>query len=114
MDPDDEYEYNICDININSFNNKDDKGDDDFESWMMNEAPFSSSGDYTVDISDYTVNTVDTSTISTISMSNASTITFGTPVSNDKIRKLKYSIPIDILYKWFPDKDDDFDDEIPF
>ena len=31
MNPEDEYDYNITDINIHSFNNKADKGDDDFE-----------------------------------------------------------------------------------
>ena len=115
MDPEDEYEYNITDINIHSFNNKADKGDDDFESWMMNEAPFGKQ-DYTINISDYTTDTVDIENVTTM---GGSTITFGNDTTHSidlkKFKALKYSMPIDILYKWFPqDMKDDEDDQIPF
>lgn len=115
MDPEDEYEYNITDINIHSFNNKADKGDDDFESWMMNEGPFRKQ-DYTINISDYTTDTVDIESVRTM---DGSTITFGNDTTHSidlkKFKALKYSMPIDILYKWFPqDMKDDEDDQIPF
>lgn len=91
-------DFNISDISIDSFNNKDVKGDDDFESW----------------IADNTITcTTDTSTLT---LGNAYTIT--TDVSSKKkIQNLKYSMPIDLLYKWFPQevKDhDENDDQVPF
>ena len=109
MDPDD---FNITDININSFNNKADKGDDDFDDWMLNEAPFKPS--YTVSIGDYTADTIDTSSI-TMNTSTITGIGTSTNYETKKMKDLKYSMPLDLLYKWFPEVlRDDFDDEIPF
>ena len=106
MDPN---EYNITDINIHSFNNKADKGDDDFDSWMMNEAPFEPT--YTVSVGDYTADTIDISTITSSTITGINNPNYETK----KIRDLKYSMPLDVLYKWFPEElRDNFDDEIPF
>jgi hypothetical protein len=108
MDPE---EFNITDINIHSFNNKSDKGDDDFETWMQTEAPFEPT--YTINIGDYTTETVD---VNSLTM-NSTTITGidNTRYETKKIRDLKYSMPLDVLYKWFPEElKNDFDDEIPF
>jgi hypothetical protein len=38
-------------------------------------------------------------------------------VSTKKIQNLKYSMPIDLLYKWFPHEVkecDEYDDQVPF
>lgn len=95
-------DFNISDISITEFNNKDVKGDDDFDSW----------------ISDSTVTcTSDTSTSSsTFTFGNAYTITTDAR-STKKIQDLKYSMPIDLLYKWFPQEVkeyDEYDDQVPF
>ena len=102
MNPEDEYDYNITDINIHSFNNKADKGDDDFEDWLAYEAPLTiSNTDSTITLTQPTF-TVDADG--------------GVPYSrhSKKIKELAYSMPIDILYKWYPHMEDDFDDDIPF
>ena len=84
-------------VSIDSFNNKGYKDDDDFQDWLANEAPLVSSTTYgttTVDLSD---------------------LTFGNTSTNKT--KLQYSMPIDVLYKWYPKemkKDETFDDDIPF
>jgi len=83
-------------VSVDSFNNKGYKGDDDFQDWLANEAPLVSNTTYgtTVDLSD---------------------LTFGN-TSTNKI-KLQYSMPIDMLYKWYPKemkKDEEFNDDIPF
>ena len=88
-------------ISITEFNNKDVKGDDDFDSW----------------ISDSTITcTSDTSaSSSTFTLGNAYTITDAS--STKKIQNLKYSMPIDLLYKWFPQEVkeyDEYDDQVPF
>jgi hypothetical protein len=103
--------HDITDINIHSFNNKADKGDDDFDDWMLNEAPFEPT--YTVSIGDITADTIDISKIT------ASTITgINNPnYETKKIKSLKYSMPLDLLYKWFPQEVkeyDDYDDQVPF
>jgi len=105
MNPEDEYPYNITDINVHSFNNKADKGDDDFEDWLINEAPFKMANESTITLT----NTYDTS--------DSITFTPGTTLdtTNKKYEDLKYSMPIDLMYKWFGNiEKDDFDDEIPF
>ena len=89
-------------ISITEFNNKDVKGDDDFDSW----------------ISDSTITcTSDTSTSSsTFTLGNAYTITTDAS-STKKIQNLKYSMPIDLLYKWFPQEVKEYeenDDQVPF
>jgi len=83
-------------VSVDSFNNKGYKGNDDFQDWLANEAPLVSNTTYgtTVDLSD---------------------LTFGN-TSTNKI-KLQYSMPIDMLYKWYPKemkKDEEFNDDIPF
>ena len=105
MNPEDEYEYNITDINVHSFNNKADKGDDDFEDWLINEAPLNIASDSTITLT----STYDTSSADTITLENT------TYTTSKKYRELKYSMPIDLMYKWFGNiEKDDFDDEIPF
>ena len=102
MNPEDEYDYNITDININSFNNKADKGDDDFEDWLVT-APLISTDDTYQGTYDSTTTT---------------TITLNSDYANKYIntKSLKYSMPIDMLYKWYPVqmKELDNDDEVPF
>jgi len=115
MDPDDENDYNITDINIHSFNNKADKGDSDFDWWMEHEAPLVTTNTMagsTVSISDYTTSTID---ISSLTLGNE-TVTFNSSVNSNDIKKLQYSMPIDILHKWFPNeiKKDELNDDIPF
>tara|TARA_R100001509_G_scaffold35871_1_gene19035 strand:+ start:147 stop:425 length:279 start_codon:yes stop_codon:yes gene_type:complete len=83
-------------VSLDSFNNKGNKGDDDFETWLANEAPLVSNTTYgtTVDLSD---------------------LTFGNTSASKT--KLQYSMPIDVLYKWYPKemkKDEEFNDDIPF
>ena len=83
-------------VSLDSFNNKGYKGDDDFQDWLANEAPLVSNTTYgtTVDLSD---------------------LTFGNTSTNKT--ELQYSMPIDLLYKWYPKemkKDEKFDDDIPF
>lgn len=100
MNPEDEYDYNITDININSFNNKSDKGDDDFEDWLVTAPLISTDDTYQ--------GTYDSTT----------TITLNSDYANKYIntKSLKYSMPIDMLYKWYPVqmKELDNDDEVPF
>ena len=103
MNPKDEYDYNITDININSFNNKADKGDDDFEDWLVTAPLISTDDTYQ--------GTYDSPT----------TITLNSDYANKSIKyintqSLKYSMPIDMLYKWYPVqmKELDNDDEVPF
>ena len=84
-------------VDLDSFNNKGYKGDDDFQDWLANDAPLVSNTAYgtTVDLGD---------------------LTFGN-TSTDNKTKLQYSMPIDMLYKWYPKemkKDEKFDDDIPF
>ena len=100
MNPKDEDDYNITDININSFNNKADKGDDDFEDWLVTAPLISTDDTYQ--------GTYDSTT----------TITLNSDYANKYIntKSLKYSMPIDMLYKWYPVqmKELDNDDEVPF
>ena len=113
MNPEDEYEYNplsgrfgrITDIDLHSFNNKADKGDDDFNDWLANDAPL---------VSNSTIPAIDNSyyTNDTITLTTGSDVYYG---DRKKMNDLKYSMPVDLIYKWFPNQtQDDFDDEIPF
>lgn len=79
-------------ILIDSFNNKSQKGDDDFETWLSTEAPFTP----TVDNITYSTNT--STTPSTITLNSGYTITGMGHYAPSKRKKL----PIDILYKWYP------------
>ena len=124
MNEEDDYEYNITDINIHSFNNKADKGDHDFEDWLVNAAPFvpdSTTGTFAEGSSSYeSITAIDNSynySTDTITLTNGSNVSF--PVvrgDRKKLKDLKYSMPVDLIYKWFPDQkeEDNFDDEIPF
>ena len=102
MNPKDEYDYNITDININSFNNKADKGDNDFDDWLVTAPLIRLSTDDTYH------GTYD----------STSTITLDSDYANKYIntKSLKYSMPIDMLYKWYPVqmKELNNDDEFPF
>jgi hypothetical protein len=97
MNPKDEYDYNITDININSFNNKADKGDDDFEDWLVT-APL-----IRIDASDQ------------VSV-RPCTSTYNKSFKYINVKSLKYTMPIDMLYKWYPEqmKELENDDEVPF
>lgn len=90
-------DFNISDISITGFNNKDVKGDDDFDSW----------------ISDSTITCT-----SDIIFPNTYKDTIQTYTSSTKkIQNLKYSMPLDLLYKWFPKEVkeyDENDDQVPF
>ena len=81
-------------ILIDSFNNKSQKGDDDFETWLSTEAPFTP----TVDNITYSTNT--STTPSTMISSNVGTVTL-TGLGHHAPSKRK-KLPIDILYKWYP------------
>jgi|TARA_B100000902_G_scaffold374559_1_gene403652 hypothetical protein len=98
---------------IDSFNNKGQKGDDDFETWLVNEAPFvSDDNSYTISIGDTTYDTCATSCTTTLTgLSPTFTIKNDPHFARTKQKKL----PLDILHKWYPEqmKDKD-DDDIPF
>ena len=93
-------------VDLDSFNNKGYKGDDDFQDWLANDAPL-----------------VSNTTIGNVSYDNGATTVdlgyytrFGN-TSTDNKTKLQYSMPIDMLYKWYPKemkKDEKFNDDIPF
>ena len=99
-------------IDIDSFNNKGQKGDDDFETWLINEAPFKpdesmigtyaeGSGSYTDDLSQHS-----TCTSTITGLSPTFTIKDDPHFAVTKQKKL----PIDILHKWYPEQmkvDDD-------
>jgi hypothetical protein len=97
-------DFNISDISLTSFNNKDVKGDDDFDSWISSNSTVTC--------------TSDTSTTpGTFTFDNNYTITDSSMRSTKKIKDLKYCMPIDLLYKWFPQEVkeyDDYDDQVPF
>ncbi len=94
---------------IDSFNNKGQKGDDDFETWLENEAPFVPVEDnkYTISIGDTTYDTSSTTMSGTITgLSPTFTIKNDPHFSKTKQKKL----PIDILHKWYPDQMKEIDD----
>ncbi len=93
---------------IDSFNNKGQKGDDDFETWLENEAPLVSpstitaiDNSYTVDLSQHA-----TCTSTITGLSPTFTIKDNPHFSKTKQKKL----PIDILHKWYPDQMKEIDD----
>ena len=99
-------------IHIDSFNNKGQKGDDDFETWLANEAPFvdnATTGTLAEGSSVYSI-------VDNASMYNTSTITGLSPTFTIKddphfaITKQK-KLPIDILYKWYPEQMKDADND---
>ena len=104
-------------IHIDSFNNKGQKGDDDFETWMREEAPFvpedpttgtlgEGSGTYTVDVSQNATGYGHGMGGTITGISPTFTIKDDPHFSVTKQKKL----PIDILYKWYPEQmkvDDD-------
>ena len=87
-------------ISVDSFNNKDYKGDDDFVEWMKHEAPL-------VSTSTDAINTSSTYTITQDTLDYVGQKTWQ--------QKLAYNLPIDLLYKLYPSemKGDDIDD-LPF
>ena len=94
---------------IDSFNNKGQKGDDDFETWLVNEAPFvpHEENNYTVSIGDTTYDTCATSCTTTLTgLSPTFTIKDMPHFAKSKWRM----IPIDILHKWYPEEMKDTDD----
>ena len=102
MNDDDDYI-----VGIDSFNNKGQKGDDDFESWLTYDAPLMG-GDST-----YTI--TDTTTGSTITFNNEydpDPYRTDQYMTNKELEKLKHCMPIDLLIKWFPDKKKDIDEPI--
>ncbi len=102
---------NVDDI-IDTFNNKGQKGDDDFETWLVNEAPFvpHEENSYTVSIGD-TMDTCATSCTTTLTgLSPTFTIKNDPHFARTKQKKL----PIDILHKWYPTEMKDQDDDISF
>jgi hypothetical protein len=93
-------DFNISDISLTSFNNKDVKGDDDFDSWISSNSTVTCTSD-----------------TGTFTFDNNYTITDSSMRSTKKIKDLKYCMPIDLLYKWFPQEVkeyDDYDDQVPF
>ena len=90
-------------IHIDSFNNKGQKGDDDFETWLEHEAPLVSPSTITAIDNSYTVNTSSTIT----GLSPTFTIKNDPHFAKTKQKKL----PIDILHKWYPEQMKDADDD---
>lgn len=88
-----DHEDNNYTIHIDSFNNKGQKGDDDFETWLETEAPLVSPSTITAIDNSYTVDLSQQSTCT-------STITI-TGLDHHASSKQK-KLPIDILYKWYP------------
>lgn len=87
---------------IDSFNNKGTKGDDDFETWLVNEAPFVADED-----NSYTISIGDTTTTSTLTgLSPTFTIKDMPHFAKSKRRML----PLDILHKWYPEEMKETDD----
>ena len=106
-------ERNVDDI-IDTFNNKGQKGDDDFETWLVNEAPFVPEED-----NKYTISVGDTTYDTSFSNSMSSTLTGLSPtftIKNDPhfARTKQKKLPIDILHKWYPTEMKDQDDDISF
>jgi|TARA_B100001094_G_scaffold43085_1_gene37813 hypothetical protein len=90
-------------IHIDSFNNKGQKGDDDFETWLEHEAPLVSPSTITAIDNSYSVDLSQQATCtSTIMSSNVGTITL-TGTGHHALRKQK-KLPIDLLYKWYPEQ----------
>ena len=104
-------------IDIDSFNNKGQKGDDDFETWLVNEAPFvpedpttgtlgEGYGTYTVDLSQHSTCTSTMMGGTVGGLSPTFTIKDSPHFAPTKQKKL----PIDILHKWYPEEMKEADD----
>lgn len=97
-------------IEIDSFNNKGQKGDDDFETWLANEAPFApedpTTGTLGEGITSYTV-----TGMASMGGYNPTTTTF--KIKNDPhfAKTKQKQLPIDILHKWYPKEMKEKDDE---
>jgi len=89
-------------VSLDSFNNKGNKGDDDFETWMKHEAPFvdATTGTFAESSSSYNYDT-------TITTAMSDTITF---TKSHSIANKQKKIPIDILYNWYPKEMKEIDD----
>ncbi len=100
-------------IDLNSFNNKGQKGDDDFETWLANEAPFapedSTAGTLAEGSSAYTI----TSSSSMASMGSycPSTTTFTIKDMPHFAVSKKKKLPLDLLHKWYPEQMREIDDD---
>ena len=111
MNDDDEYT-----IHIDSFNNKSQKGDDDFETWLENEAPLVSPSTITAIDNSYTVDLSHQATCTSTMIGNGGTITGLSPTFTIKdmphfaVTKQK-KLPIDILHKWYPEQMKEQDEE---
>tara|TARA_B100000123_G_scaffold271502_1_gene251507 strand:+ start:397 stop:714 length:318 start_codon:yes stop_codon:yes gene_type:complete len=96
-------------IDISSFNNKGQKGDDDFETWLVNEAPFvpeeSTTGTFAEGSSGYTV------TSSGMASMGYCPTTFTIKDSPHFAVTKKKKLPLDILHKWYPQQMKEIDDE---
>tara|TARA_B100000035_G_C20776512_1_gene454991 strand:- start:118 stop:459 length:342 start_codon:yes stop_codon:yes gene_type:complete len=98
-------------IDIDTFNNKGQKGDDDFETWLANEAPFvpedpttgtfgEGSATYTVDVSQNATGYGHGMGGTVGGLSPTFTIKDSPHFAQTKQKKL----PIDILHKWYPEE----------
>ena len=92
-------------IDIDSFNNKGQKGDDDFETWLETEAPLVSPSTITAIDNSYTIDLSQQATCTSTMM--GSTITGLSPTFTIKdnphfARTKQKKLPIDILHKWYP------------
>ena len=100
-------------VSLDSFNNKGNKGDDDFETWLANEAPLVSPSTITAIDNSYTV---DLSQHATCTSTMGATVGGLSPtftIKNDphfSVTKHK-KIPIDILHKMYPNEMKELDDE---
>tara|TARA_B100000900_G_C20497796_1_gene682411 strand:+ start:83 stop:412 length:330 start_codon:yes stop_codon:yes gene_type:complete len=101
-------------IHIGNFNNKSEKGDDDFETWLENEAPLVSPSTITAIDNSYTIDLSQHATCTSTMIGN--TITGLTPtftIKNDPhfAKSKQKKLPIDILHKWYPKQMKDTDDD---
>lgn len=99
-------------IDLSSFNNKSEKGDDDFETWLENEAPLVSTSTITSIDNSYTVDLSQHATMGATVGGLSPTFT----IKNDphfSVTKQK-KIPIDILHKMYPNEMKERDDDLPF
>jgi len=108
-------------IHIGNFNNKSEKGDDDFETWLENEAPLVSPSTITAIDNSYTIDLSQHATCTSTMIDNyPSTLTGLSPTftikdSNHFAPRKQKKLPIDILHKWYPEQMKDIDDEdVPF
>lgn len=99
-------------IDLSSFNNKGYKGDDDFESWLENEAPFvredSTTGTFAEGSSAYTITS--SSMASMGSYCPTPTTTFTIKDSPHFAVSKKKKLPLDLLHKWYPEQMKEIDD----